>query len=136
MSRPGISETKRCIVSLKINFQGDVAQISGKLPQEAERVTGVFFSINTTAQHTGIISLRFSEGSSNALLHHKVSNTYSKRKKAKYLPLCEPVTDGCTLQGFYRDTSTSDSSYTLLIYFEYIPRKREKNLSHERAICS
>jgi hypothetical protein len=136
MKSPGISETKRCIIRLNIGFKGDVVQIAAKLPQEVEHITGVYFSIKTIAFHTGTISLRFSEGVSNSLLNQRVSNRHNRRRKIKYMPLCEPVTDNCTLQGYYRDTSTADSSYTLLIYLEYIPRKRENLPSHERAICS
>jgi hypothetical protein len=136
MKRPGISETKRCIIAIDIEFKGEVVQVAAKLPQEVERITGVYFSIKDTGIHTGTISLRFSEGISNSLLNQRVTNQHNKRRKIKYLPLCEPVTDTCTLQGYYRDTSSTDSSYTMLIYLEYIPRKRENLPHHERAICS
>lgn len=125
MKPQGISETKRCIVSLEITAQGDIVKIASKLPQEAEQVTGVFFSIKDLEPWTGIISLSFSEGISNPLLHQMVTTQYAKRKKTKYIPLCEPVSNACTLQGYYRDTSSIEASYTVLIYIEYIPRKRE-----------
>lgn len=126
MKPVGISGTKRCIVTLKILAQNDIVPIEGKLPQDAELVTGVFFSINSVSILKGIISLRFSEGISNTLLNQVVTTRQTKRKKIKYLPLREVVSETCTLQGYYRDTSNIDTPYSLLIYIEYIPRKEEK----------
>jgi hypothetical protein len=126
MKSPGISETRRCIVKLSILAQGDIIPIKGKLPLDAELVTGVFFSINTVSYQKGVVSLRFSEGSSNTALNQFVTTRHEKRKKTKYLPLREFVSETSTLQGYYRDMSTLDVAYSLLIYIEYIPRKQIK----------
>jgi hypothetical protein len=126
MKSPGISQTKRYIIALDVKNQSDIIAINHKLPQEAEKVTGVYFSIKSLSNISGVVSLKFSEGISSPLLHRVVSTKTVKRKKTNYIPVCETVSEASTLQGYYADTSTIDLSYSMLIYIEYIPHKEEK----------
>lgn len=122
----GISDTKRFVIVLSATKDA-VVKIDVKLPQDAQTVTGVFFSFSITSAMKGIISLRFSEGSSNPLLHQTlIADWKGLVKKIKYTPLNEPVMEGTTLTGYYRDTSTLIKDYTLKIYIEYVPRKTSK----------
>ncbi len=117
-----ISNTKRFVFDVEV-LQNDFVTIDRKLPLDAKCVTGVYFSIPHTAQLKGNVSLRFSEGTSNPLLFQVVRTIGTKRKKGKYIPVCEPVSDSSTVQGYYNDLSGDTfTAYNLKIYIEYIPR--------------
>lgn len=122
MKSQGISETKRFVFDVKAE-QNKFTKIDQKLPQDAEIVTGIYFSIAHTDALKGTVSLRFSEGISSPLLHQLVRTTGQPQKKVKMFSVVEPVTDNSTLQGYYLDRSgASYTGYTLKIYVEYIPR--------------
>lgn len=122
MKTPGIHQIKRVVYDFAAS-KNAVVKIEFTLPSDAQTVTGVFFSLATEGTYQGVVSIRFSEGASNCLLHQHVRHSHSRRrKKIKFIPLCEPIVQGCLVQGMYSDQSSIIGSYILKIYIEYIPR--------------